>query len=823
MNPTDDGAAEGAVLADDRPVAAGPPARDPDPHPDPYPDAGTAEPPTDPAGTQTVHAVTQARRLFAAGDDSGVRALADALETEPLPRNRGNLMRMIGLAALRQGDAADGRDWLEAARDDLGDDDVALSVALGGACLADGSPGTAEAHFRYALARVPNAVGACVGLACALEGLNDRAGALVAWRHAVAALVTLTPSTADPWMLGLPSGVARGPVTEMAAALHEAGDEAGADRLLTRLAALFPADADILEVRAQVPQTGAETGPDHTADAEHGLLVEAGPDGPRALMDQAHEASEAGHREAARQLYQRAGALAVAAPSPLDDDLAALALGAADALRRLGDPGTATGLLERLAEHRPDDPEVTRERALSLQAGGDAEAALALVERTEASLGRTRHVPLLLVHAGLLHQLGRLDEAAGVCARAVAADPAAAAPYRDLAQILEQAQRPDEAMAACHAALLRDPAQTWCRSLIARVLESRNQLDPAIEHHGRVLDSDPDSPDAHLALALALLKRGDWTDGWEEYEWRVLKTDRPPDSFGQRPWEGEPLDGRRLLIWHEMQGVVEELMFLRLAPAAARLANGPLVIEADPRLVPLLARGMPDVTVVPVADPPAEAVHAPDVVAQVPFGSLPRLVAPEPAAGVTGRPTIAADEGRAAALRERYLADGEALLVGLCWSPLGSRRRRERRVPLSALDPLFALEGVRFVALQPGSARAKLERLRAERTLDAVIDPEIDAATDLDGLAAQITACDMVVSADALVAHLTGSLAVPGLLLLPFAADWRWGLSGTRTPWYPSLRLARQTVPRDWSRPVARAAAAVTHYRDAARAAGGTP
>ena len=141
------------------------------------------------------------------------------------------------------------------------------------------------------------------------------------------------------------------------------------------------------------------------------------------------------------------------------------------------------------------------------------------------------------------------------------------------------------------------------------------------------------------------------------------------------------------------------------------------------------------------------------------------------------------------------------LHVGLSWAgnPAHANDRR-RSIPLAMLSPLLELTSIAWYSLQREDGEDAIASVPAARSLRL-----LDARNNFDDKAALMKSIDLVISVDTSNAHLAGALGVPLWVLLPFAADWRWGLAGTTTPWYPGARLHRQTSARDWREPVAQA------------------
>ena len=136
-----------------------------------------------------------------------------------------------------------------------------------------------------------------------------------------------------------------------------------------------------------------------------------------------------------------------------------------------------------------------------------------------------------------------------------------------------------------------------------------------------------------------------------------------------------------------------------------------------------------------------------------------------------------------------------ALNVGLVWA--GRRTHVDdanRSLELEAFRPLLELPRVRLVSLQVGERRAELRTTPGFGCIDdlgAGIEDFVESAN-------LVAALDLVISVDTAAAHLAGALGKPVWTLLPFVSDWRWLRNRDDSPWYPSMRLFRQTQGRVW-------------------------
>lgn len=391
---------------------------------------------------------------------------------------------------------------------------------------------------------------------------------------------------------------------------------------------------------------------------------------------------------------------------------------------------------------------------------------------------------------------GRSDLAVAAYRKAIDARPDFAIPWFNSGNACREENRLVEAAECYEQARRRDPANPQILVNLAVTLKHLRRLDEATACLDEVLDRFPELPAARFDRSLIRLLRGELGPGWDEYEWR-LRQEPIAAPTGSTRWDGASLEGRSLLVLAE-QGIGDELMFGSCLPQLARVA-GRCLVQCDPRLVPLFARSLPEVTPIPKsvdanASPDAAGCDVHDF-----LGSLPRrfrrAVADFPREAAYLKP----DSERVAEWRSRFARLGSALKVGISWrGGKDAETQRQRSIPIEHWQPLVQVPGVRFINLQHGPATAEAASFRERFGIALDAGTDCDPLVELDDFAAKLAALDLVISVDNSTVHLAGAIGCPVWTLLPFCSDWRWMLEGEATPWYPSMRLRRSRTLNGW-------------------------
>ncbi len=461
-----------------------------------------------------------------------------------------------------------------------------------------------------------------------------------------------------------------------------------------------------------------------------------------------------------------------------------------------GSASTASALPPSPAQSAPPSSSaaaVLAQQGIDAHRRGDIDAA----ERAyRAALAQDAEQPLALHYLGVvLYQRGRPAEALPSLERAAALVPREPEFHNNLGLALAALDRNEEAVAAYRRSLALKPDHATAWNNLGLALQAMNRLPEATEAFRRALEHTPGFAHAHWNLALALLAHGDHAEGWREYEWRL----RLPELGGRASpapaprWQGEDLAGKTLLVTTE-QGLGDAIQFVRYASSlAARGAR--VIVQALPPLRRLLASAPGVASTVATGD------ALPECDFSIPLLSVPGVLGASPVDPACTVPYLRVDAARREDVATRIAGiAGGSRRIGIAWSgsPQHANDRR-RSIALSELVRLFALPGIAWFSLQKGVGEEQIAQVPAAAAALALLD----ACNDFDGIAATVDALDAVVSVDTSIAHLAGALGKPIHVLLPFAPDWRWGIAGDTTPWYPTARLHRQPATGDWASAIA--------------------
>lgn len=448
-------------------------------------------------------------------------------------------------------------------------------------------------------------------------------------------------------------------------------------------------------------------------------------------------------------------------------------------------PRRALRLAQEIAARQPRHPGARHLLGVLLMQEGDLQAAEDhLRKATELVPDQVSFRNTL----GLWHMNAEhFDEAYEIFQSVRRAQPDFVPVYTNLGLLSSRRGELEEAERWHREALRRRDDYTPALNNLGNALRSQERLAEADEVFTRALEIDPQNPEIRSDRGMCRLQAGNFAAGWTDYEARVeRRTERGRHRSLRLPvWDGTPRPDSALVV-HQEQGhgdVIQCARFLR----DARTQVARLIVVVPTPLVRLVGsvEGVDH-----VCDRDRDELPGGDL--KLPIFSLPHRL------GI-GRDTIRAEVPYINVVPESALerTPGRKLAVGLCWSgKTENRDSRRRSMSVEALAPLLDTDGVEFFSLQYGADAlpASGEQLDGRiRYLDR------EALGDFYRTAGIMQQLDLIITVDTVTAHLAGALGLPVWLMLNRGPDWRWGLAGESTPWYPTMRIFRQRVRGDWA------------------------
>ena len=438
-------------------------------------------------------------------------------------------------------------------------------------------------------------------------------------------------------------------------------------------------------------------------------------------------------------------------------------------------PGSDTLIARALAEHQQ----------------GRIDAAEAIYRQV---LAKEPEHPIATHYLGMVTwQRGDPQAAEPLLRRSIALNGTIPDFHNNLGLLLRDTHRADEALACYRKALEVDPHWFQAYNNLGLALEDVGRFDEAVESYRTAIAREPRFPAARQNMARVLMTVGRFAEGWEEYRWRMLaqglSTVPPRPGAGRLP---EALEGRRIALIAE-QGLGDVLFFLRVAPELAR-RGAVLSFQGDPRLHGMLSRtglfegGLAGPEQKPIGD---EGTF---------IGDLPWLLAAHDPDALPGPLALSPLPERVAAMRARLEALGPAPRIALTWragtTMTGPSSAQLKTLPIDAFAQALRARKATWISIQREPRAAETEQV-----LHAIGAPVHDGSPvngDLEDMLALLSLVDEYVGVSNANTHLRAGVGGSQEVVVPFPPEWRWGVAGGRSPWFPMMRLHRQSASGAW-------------------------
>ena len=474
------------------------------------------------------------------------------------------------------------------------------------------------------------------------------------------------------------------------------------------------------------------------------------------------------------------------------------------ALKGQGDLTAAIASYNTALQLKPNYPEAHNNLGNALKEQGELTAAIAAYKQ---ALALNPNYPDAHNNLGIaLKEQGELTAAISCYNTAIQLKPNYPEAHNNLGNALKDQGELEAAIASYNTALKLNPNYPEAHNNLGNALEEQGYLEAAIAAYNTAVELKPNYPEAHWNSSLTMLLGGDYKNGWKQYEWRFKKEKdaSPPHSLPKcSRWNGEALpDKNEQLVMVSEQGLGDTLMFMRYAIA---LRNQGIAVSlcAQPNLHTLIqASGI---------DPSPLTPQQGDQVTDglwIPLLSVPQHLEVSPGNPIITGPYIKTTDELSAKWKG-ILSAAERPIIGINWqgNPKAEKTGlRGRSLQLESFAPIASGSQSSLLSLQKGFGSEQLQTCSFKDCFVSCQD-QINDTWDFLETAAIIANCDLVITSDTSVAHLAGGMGKTTWLLLKKVPEWRWGLAGDTSFWYPSMRLFRQQQRGNWDEVIERVAA----------------
>ncbi len=458
-----------------------------------------------------------------------------------------------------------------------------------------------------------------------------------------------------------------------------------------------------------------------------------------------------------------------------------------------GEKNKMIELLKRALEIEPNYPQAHYNLGIALQEKGQLRAAIASYEK--ALKLRPQYPEALFSLGNAYKQAGDLDSAISFYLKALNHQPNSPDVLYNLGNALKRKEDFNGAISSYQRALKLNPNFSSALINLGLSLQEQGDLKGAISTYQEVLKLNPNSSETYWNLSYTQLLQGDYENGLQNYEWR-WQINTPVILHGEpkvSQWKGSTLVSSQKMLVVSEQGLGDTIQYMRYLPYLQQQGVD-ILFSAQTKLHNLIKAS--GINTNPLSPDQASTVLDRK---WIPLLSIPKYLGVTPHNPIIQKPYI----NSTVELKKKWkriLSKEKKTIIGINWqgNPKAEQKHQSgRSIPLEIFSMLLYSNEIKMLSLQKGFGSEQLD-ICSFKNKFVHCQSEINATWDFLENAAIIDNCDLIITSDTSIAHLAGGMGKPTWLLLKHVPEWRWGINGESTFWYPSMRLFRQKERNNW-------------------------
>ena len=390
------------------------------------------------------------------------------------------------------------------------------------------------------------------------------------------------------------------------------------------------------------------------------------------------------------------------------------------------------------------------------------------------------------------NKLKKYDEAIESLDIAIEKNPKNSGAYTNLGNVYNKIYDYKQAAKLHEKSIELDPKGSNAYSNVGTSYKYLGQVNKSIDSYKKAIELDPGFVNAHFDLSTMYLAKGDYKNGWNEYEWRFKKEEMIPhiiknkDIFSKPMFTGTENLKNKTILLHSEQGFGDSIQFIRFLSEFKKKFPCKIAVKCRDELKELF-KGIKEIDVLTNRN---EAT--PDFDYHLPIMSMPKLLNMKTNKDIPKQsPYLIAPKDKEFKIESKK----GHLNIGICWSASVTGESYDGKVfDLKFFEPFLNNPKITLYSLQVGPENDDIKKLGFE---GKIVDLT-SKLSDFSKTASLMNELDLVISSDTSVAHLAGALNVPVWIPLQKVPDWRWQNRGETSAWYPSAKLFRQKTARSW-------------------------